>query len=145
MHLNLFRFFFFYSIRAVFFVFIFCWGQGAVFLILYWTPSWLQFATFSFLLLFYYATMYHNTLTGRATANRQVRLALVLYTVINAIFLVLLIVAVVLSSNPHISNALAVIHTQQVLQAFMWLFLIILLAFYGWKVSSLLDQGSTVL
>ena len=117
-----------------------------MFLILYWTPSWLQFATFSFLLLFYYATMYHQV-TGRATANRQVRLALVLYTVINALFAIFLVVAVALSSNPHGSTSfeLGVIHTQQVLQALMWLILIALLAFYGWRVSSLLDQGSTIL
>jgi hypothetical protein len=132
------------SIRCVAFVWIFCWGDGALFLILYWTPSWLQFATFSFLLLFYYATMYHNQVTGRATANQQVRFGLVTYTVINAVFAIFLVVAVVLSSNEHGSTSfeVAVIHTQQVLQALMWFILIALLAFYGWRVSSLLDQGS---
>lgn len=89
--------------------------------------------------------MYHNQVTGRATANRQVRLGLVMYTVINAVFAILLVVAVVLSSSPHGSTSfeLGVIHTQQVLQALMWFILIALLAFYGWRVASLLDQGST--
>jgi hypothetical protein len=140
-------------LRALFFFFVYQWDEVA-FLILIWLPYWLQFATFSFLALFYFVITHTNSVSSPAavassssspTASgagdaRALRLGLSVWVSVNVLLLLTFaaMVAVVERVSSHLSESF--VQGAQVCIAMMWVVLATLLAVFGWRVSGLLQR-----
>jgi hypothetical protein len=120
--------------RAVFFQLLYGWSSDA-YVILYWAPFVLQFATFSFLILFYHATLSHSQLDNYG----GLRTGVALYVAVNTLLLVVLVavIALVITSG-ELQYALFLVRMLESFVAAMWFLLSLALGVYGWRVSRFL-------
>jgi len=101
---------------------------------LYLVPYWLQFATFSLLILFYAFKSFSET--SRIEASYHLKLALIVYVLINGILAVFLIVNTILQSEVS-KHQTTFVTVEQYIISILYLLLDIGLAYFGWKISDI--------
>jgi len=120
--------------RAVFFQLLYGWSSNA-YVVLYWAPFILQFATFSFLVLFYHATLSHSQLDNPGGLRTGVALYVAVTTLLSVVLIAL--IALVITSG-ELQYALYLVRMIESFVAAMWLLLSLALGIFGWRVSRFL-------
>ncbi|EGG23487.1 hypothetical protein DFA_05620 [Cavenderia fasciculata] len=126
--------FFWGLIRAIFWGTFYRWEGNLTSSILYWIPVNIQFATYALLVLFY-AHVVHRNSWERITKKRFT----IAYAAVNIILLILQCIWIGIDyryiENPNLNQPAWINQIQFVLTGIVFLILVSILAFYGWKLS----------